>query len=243
MAKSKQEMIKTREMNGKRNIFWLRVLIMSLIGFVLFNLAYSMTSTALVDVFHGSACNTSIASVKEAMLITSPINFCEATFPMYKNLMGGLISNGYVVGILILIGIVYSVGTGSQFKKYLCFRDTFIVAVVSSYVLSLGYFLTGGIGSGTSIIGFDLLLYLLLAFLFGAAKLLKEKGLAKLSLTRLYFAYVIPIILICFFMSVGYLAVQNPWSHIEGGALLLGFLLIKVVIQWRKGMKPDGNKR
>ena len=119
--------------------------------------------------------------VKEAMLLTSPINFCEATSHMYKNILGGLFSNAWVVSVLVLLAILYSTCVSNRFKKYLCFRDAFIVAIVSTYILSLGDFLAGGAGGGTSIIGFDMLFYLLLAFGFGLRDTHKREGICKNS--------------------------------------------------------------
>lgn len=220
-----------------------KALLFAGVGSILFIIAYSSTTLLLVNTFHANACNTSILSVKEAMLLTSPINYCEATSHMYKNILGGLFSNAWVVSVLVLLAIFYSTCVGDKFKKYLCFRDAFIVAIVSTYILSLGDFLAGGAGGGTSIIGFDMLFYLLLAFGFGLITLIKEKGFARTSMLLLYFGYVVPIVLILSFMVAAYLAIPNPWPHIEGGILLLAYLFIRVGILEYLGAKPDRNKK
>ncbi len=212
-------------------------------GFVIFMLLYATVNLVVVNTLHSNACNTTMLEGREAMLLTSPLSVCEVLSPVYKNVMGGLFSNGEIVGIIIFISIIYSIKFGKRFKRYLCFRDTVIIAVVSSYVLSLWHFLGGKISGGTSIIAVDLLLYLLLASIFGAIVIVKERKTGKVSFGRLYFLYLAPIVLIPAFIIPGYLLVKNPWPHIEGMALLFGYLLIRIAILRHKNTKPDRNKK
>jgi hypothetical protein len=225
-------------MKAKQNRFRLRVLILGLIGFALFVLAYALANLALTSVFHSSSCNISLQSVRIAMVVTSPLNICESRGSLWK-----LITNSYLVGFLIFLAIVYSLSMGRKFKRCLSFCEVLIIAVASTYFLSFIQFLRGQNGAGTSIIGVDMMLYLLLGFAWELMTLAVEKKICKTGLSRLYLQYVFPLLLLGLLVYAIYFTGSDPWPHVFGVGVLLVYLSLKTGVLRASGHKPDKNKK
>ncbi len=223
------------------------ILFLGAAGFLLFMVAYLGVTFALFYVFHGNSCNISLPAVRVAILVTAPLNFCEALSPQYGGLLGGLLSNGYAIAIMIFLAVICQEVYGNTLRRYLDFERVFVVAVASTYALSLAASLSGTNGAGTSIIGADALLYMLLVFVSGLAVGLLHRNRVRLSSGKIYFGYAVPIILIGFLLFMTYLAVPDPLPHIEGGILLLVYLSINAAVvlkrQRRNSRTMNRNKR
>lgn len=189
------------------------------------------------------------------LFATSPFSPLEDFSRIYSSVTVGLISNFFVVGMLILIAEVIADFVLKNGKNYV--RTTFVYSILSSYILSFIIFLLLGTPStGTSIIGlcFSILIaYMLIseayAILHKIARgpqqmtmkgLLNHINFVVMGLFKVIifgaFVYVITV-----FTLYSYI-IGNPswWLHLSGAAI---FAALVLALSGKYRLKRTSSKR
>lgn len=149
---------------------------------MIFVLLYEGANLAYIS-FYGSntACTNSTLI---GIFITSPINYCENLSKSYTSIAQGIDANDGAVAIMLFFAILYSLAFEQRFKKYLSFKSAIAVAVFSTYLLSMmDYVYLGKLGAGTSLIGFDMMLFMMMGLIIdwdAFRKSSKKAGTSKL---------------------------------------------------------------
>jgi len=190
------------------------------------------------------------------LFATSPFSPLEDFSRIYSSVTVGLISNFFVVALLILISEIIADFVLKNGKSYV--RTTFVYSILSSYILSFIIFvLLGTPSTGTSIIGFCfsiLIAYMLLSEVYsilhriaGGPQQMTIKGLLNhinfvvMGLFKVIifgaFVYVLAV-----FTLYSYI-IGNPswWLHLSGAAVFAALVLAsngKHVLK-----KPKGKRR
>ncbi|MEM3572460.1 MAG: hypothetical protein QW530_01885 [Candidatus Micrarchaeaceae archaeon] len=224
------------------------------IGFILFLVIYLCINIAYVGYYGASASCTN--STKLGILISSPVNYCEDRIG-YTTFQQGVDANAAIPALIIFFAILYSWSLGGRFKRYLSFKTTLIVSVLSTYALSaLNLVFLGKPAGGTSIIAFDMLLFLLLGLFIDYTDFLENKknklrelarsqvvslvislnSLAKRTISnniatiRVYSIlnciYLAIISCIAAFLLLGYMLGGSAPLHMSGGFILLLYVFL-----------------
>ena len=165
-------------------------LLLSLIYVIIFLTFYYFVFRTFFAIYgNGEACGPASYT---AVFLTSPINFCENFSHDYSSAQEGFISNGITVAIIIFIASFYSDYTEIALKRYLSFGNAAAVSVAASYLLSgLTWFNSGVPSSGTSIIGFNLTLFLALGLLADWHHMKKNKVAYVAKLSNSWYAHLL----------------------------------------------------
>ena len=138
-------------------------LIIGVVGAIIFMIAYFCVNVAFIHFYDASSCTN---SSRIGIFLTAPINYCEDVGVPNQTLREGLIANMAIPAAIMLAAITYSISYEKKFKKFLSFKSVLLIAIASTYLLSiLNALFLGKPGAGTSIIGFNLLLFLFLGLL------------------------------------------------------------------------------
>lgn len=120
-----------------------------------FYLAYLLVNYVYVVLAPGLVLNYT------AVFLTSPFNILETLSPIYPSFEVGLSENFVFVVLFVLLAESYSRYSMTRAKGLISVDVAFILSIVSTYTTSaLWWWRTGVPASGTSIVAFDMLLFL-----------------------------------------------------------------------------------
>ncbi len=224
------------------------------ICFLLFLLVYFYTNIAYVNYYGGAASCTN--STRTGILLTAPVNYCEDRIG-YATFQQGIDANMAITAVIIFAAVVYSWNLETRFKKYLSFKMALVVSIASTYILSiLNLLVSGRPAGGTSIIGFDMLLFMLLGlvvdysymasegqnkvaklkngllarFVIAINRLAKKTVSEDLAARRAYNTlkglYWIGIFGLAGMLLLGYIPTASAPFHLAGGFLLLLYVFL-----------------
>lgn len=227
-------------------------ILLGIIGALVFEFAYAGVNLLFIHVYGSASCS---GVSKLGVFITAPLNYCEDL--TYASVSEGVYANLGVIFLIILLSILYVVRFEGRAKEYLSFKNAFVVSVASTYLLSaLSWVITGKPLGGTSIIGFNLLLFLFMGLAIDHTYVSRNgKGeLRKLAKTSYpgwvvkfnslfgkkisvregtYRAYAIKKSMIAWcaaiaviMIVVSYLSTASYSLHMSGGFLLLLYVFI-----------------
>jgi hypothetical protein len=144
------------------------------IGFLLFLAIYSYTNIAYIRYYGAAASCTN--STKLGVLVSAPVNYCEDRSNTYTTFQQGIDANMGFPALIIFAAIIYSWCFEKRFKTYLSFKMTMVLSVLSTYALSaLNLVFSGKPAGGTSILAFDMLLFLFLGLTIDYTNLIKDR--------------------------------------------------------------------
>ena len=144
------------------------------IGFLLFLAIYFYTNLAYISYYGVDASCTN--STKLGVLVSAPVNYCEDRSNAYTTFQQGIYANMGIPALIIFAAIMYSWCFEKRFKNYLSFKMTLILSVLSTYALSaLNLVFSGKPAGGTSILAFDMLLFLFLGLTIDYTNLIKDR--------------------------------------------------------------------
>ena len=165
---------------SKTVIEWFRThklyagLVLGSIGFLLFLAIYFYTNIAYISYYGAAASCTN--STKLGVLVSAPVNYCEDRSNTYTTFQQGIYANMGIPALIIFAAIMYSWCFEKRFKRYLSFKMTLVLSVLSTYALSaLNLAFSGKPAGGTSILAFDMLLFLFLGLTIDYTNLIKDR--------------------------------------------------------------------
>ncbi len=149
-------------------------LALSSIGFLLFLAIYFYTNIAYISYYGAVASCTNFT--KLGVLVSAPVNYCEDRSNTYTTFQQGIYANMGIPALIIFAAIMYSWCFEKRFKSYLSFKMTLVLSVLSTYALSaLNLAFSGKPAGGTSILAFDMLLFLFLGLTVDYTHLIKDR--------------------------------------------------------------------
>ncbi len=182
------------------------------LGFMLVYLAVLVFLLILVE-----TGQTSFAFSSIIRFLTSPFNPIENFSNAYPNLAIGELSNLGFVAFILFATQFYMRNLMAVFKGYIAYSMLFWSGILASYITSAGYWLTTGTPStGTSIIAFGFLLFLVVSTILDITYYYRNK-----NFVRAYWSFAAA--LVCGILAYTYTGME---IHLIGGALFLLILFI-----------------
>lgn len=226
-----------------------------MLGSVAFMIIYYGVNTSYIGFYGHNSC-TPFANL--GTFITAPINYCEDLNPAYNSLSSGVINNMAIPGIFLFVAILYYLLFAQKSKRSIPLWYVIIVAIVSTYLLSgLNLFINSKPAAGTSIIGFDILLFLVISLIIDyiyvselikyrtsktyrvlylsinhirekLARQGKPKKITYKEIKVFLGLYILFIFMIIYLLS-SYILNKSAFLHMSGGfLLLLSFVLFNI---------------
>ena len=144
---------------------------------IVFMFLYYIVNVWYISYYGHNSCKFSTSL---GIFITAPLNYCEDLNPLYSNLSSGLVNNMEVPAIILFFATLYYQLFAQNSKKFMHLLYVIIIAIFSTYLLSsLSLFFYNTPLGGTSIIAFDILLFLLLSLIIdyvSVSKLIKNEN-------------------------------------------------------------------
>ncbi len=160
-----------------------------------------------------------------ARFITSPFNPIEDLSKVYSNVEIGYLANGVFIAILLFITQIYMERAMKWLSGRITIRKVFFSGVFASYITAAIYWIsTGQPSTGTSIIGFGVLMFLTFSLILDAAYYFRSKRIIK---AYVYFVAA----LVAGIMAYSFTTIE---IHLIGGGLFIGLMLYKIPVKTQK---------
>ena len=162
--------------------------------------------------------------------LTSPFNLGEIYSKVYNSYLEGYFFNGVFTAGIIFVAIIYPqlLATNRRVKPELVFWTS----IIASYLVSMiVWFFTGAPSTGTSIVGFCMVGFLLVSSMndlrdYFSKKIRHPSKLSIIEVTTITAIAIFSLIFAILFYSLG----ENAYVHFVGGAIcaFLIFVMIKL---------------
>ena len=220
-----------RKKNLEAKVLWQETL-KGLRTWYIANLFVILTMIVFLTYYAFSVYKVSLSNfwVSVFSFLTSPFNLTEVFAKVYSSPVEGYFFNGIFTFVLIIFCIIYFHLFASS--KRVTPEFVFWMSIVASYVVSaLVWFFTGAPSTGTSIVGFCMVGFLLVSSMndlrvYFSKKIRHTSKLSIIKVTTITAIAIFSLIFAILFYSLG----ENAYVHFVGGAIcaFLIFVMIKL---------------
>jgi hypothetical protein len=170
------------------------------------------------------------------LFITAPVNFREALLREYGTFQAGLLQNFVAVFFLVFLAELYQRKFIRTLGPYVSMKAVFGYSVVATYIMSAVFWLgSPPAGTGTSVIGLSMLLFLMIGLGTDGIARLKDYYEGKNGRQKnLMYGLILMIFLILpIYEASTYIFNPSYLAHLIGGveflSLIIGHMLVKKI--------------